>query len=94
MEITAGTIARTIILALALINQLLSASGHAVIPIEDATIESLVSTAFTVIMAVIAWWKNNSFTHAARVGDFHMRKARAEAAEDKRLNIKEESGDD
>lgn len=94
MEITAGTIARTIILALALINQLLSASGHAVIPIEDATIESLVSTVFTVIMAVIAWWKNNSFTHAARVGDFHMRKARAEAAEDKRLNIKEESGDD
>ena len=94
MEITSGTIARTIILALALINQLLSASGHAVIPIENATIENLVSTAFTVIMAVIAWWKNNSFTHAARVGDFHMRKARAEAAEGKRLNIKEESRDD
>ena len=35
MEITAGTIARTIILALALINQLLSASGHPVIPIPD-----------------------------------------------------------
>ena len=86
MEITAGTIARTIILALALINQLLSATGHPVIPIEDATVETLVSTCFTVVMAVIAWWKNNSFTHAARVGDFHMRKARQEAAEDKRLN--------
>lgn len=85
MEITAGTIARTIILALALINQLLSATGHAVIPIEDATVETLVSTCFTVVVAIIAWWKNNSFTYPARLGDFHMRKARREAAEDKRF---------
>lgn len=86
MGITAGTIARTLILFLALINQLLSASGHAVIPIEDATIETLVSTTITIITALVAWWKNNSFTQAARLGDFHMRKARREAAEDKRIN--------
>ena len=86
MDITAGTIARTLILFLALINQLLSASGHAVIPIEDATIETLVSTAITIITALVAWWKNNSFTYAARLGDFHMRKARRGAAEDKRIN--------
>ena len=86
MEITAWTIARTIILFLALVNQLLSASGHAVIPIEDATVETLVSTAFTIVTAVIAWWKNNSFTYAARLGDFHMRKDRQEAAEDKRFS--------
>ena len=85
MEITVGTITRTIILALALINQLLSASGHAVIPIEDATIETLVSTAFTVVAALVAWWKNNSFTAAARLGDFHMRKARIEERENKRF---------
>ena len=86
MEITAGTIARTIILALALINQLLSATGHPVIPIEDATVETLVSTCFTVVMAVIAWWKNNSFTYAARLGDFHMRKARREEKEDEQFD--------
>lgn len=86
MEITAGTIARTIILALALINQLLSASGHAVIPIEDATVETLVSTVFTVVASLVAWWKNNSFTRAARIGDFHMRQARREKAEDKRFD--------
>lgn len=85
MEITVGTITRTIILALALINQLLSASGHAVIPIEDATIETLVSTAFTIVAALVAWWKNNSFTKAARLGDFHMRKARIEERENKRF---------
>lgn len=72
MNITSGTIARTIILALALINQILSASGHAILPIEDETVEALVSAAATVITAVIAWWKNNSFTLAARKGDERM----------------------
>ena len=69
MEITAGTITRTIILALALINQMLSATGHPVIPIQDADVETLVSTCFTVVMAVIAWWKNNSFTKEAIAAD-------------------------
>lgn len=69
MNITAGTLARTIILALALVNQILSATGHPVLPIEDAQVETLVSTAWTVIAALIAWWKNNSFTAAAKAGD-------------------------
>lgn len=73
MNITAGTLARTIILALALINQLLSAAGHPVLPIEDAQVETLVSTAWTVIAALIAWWKNNSFTAAAQKGDAVMK---------------------
>lgn len=85
MDITAGTITRTICLALALINQLLSSTGHPVIPVEDATVETLVSTCITVVMALIAWWKNNSFTMPARIGDFHMRKARREAEEKKRF---------
>lgn len=40
-NITSGTIARTIILALALVNQLLSVTGHAVLPIEDAQVRRL-----------------------------------------------------
>lgn len=68
-KVKADTIARTIILALALINQLLSATGHAIIPIEDETIETLVSYGITVIVTVWSWWKNNSFTQAALHGD-------------------------
>lgn len=68
-KVKADTIARTIILALALINQLLSASGHPVIPIPDEDWETLVSTAFTIIIAIVAWWKNNSWTQAALAGD-------------------------
>lgn len=76
MNVSAGTIARTIILALALVNQILSASGHAVIPIEDAQIETLVSTGFTVGAALVTWWKNNSFTAAALKGDEVMKEAK------------------
>lgn len=75
-NITAGTIARTICLALALTNQILSATGHAVLPIEDAQVETLVATGLTVAASVAAWWKNNSFTAAARIGDQHMAAAR------------------
>ena len=77
MNITAGTLARTIILALALINQILSAAGHPVLPIEDAEVETLVSTAWTVIAALIAWWKNNSFTAAAKAGDEVMKQEKS-----------------
>ena len=77
MNITVGTLARTIILALALINQILSATGHPVLPIEDAEVETLVSTAWTVIAALIAWWKNNSFTAAAKAGDEVMKQEKS-----------------
>nr|WP_297175096.1 phage holin [uncultured Agathobaculum sp.] len=74
MNITAGTLARTIILALALINQVLSATGHAVLPIENSQVETLVSTAWTVIASLITWWKNNSFIAAAKAGDVVMKR--------------------
>lgn len=77
MNITAGTIARTIILALALINQVLSVTGHPVLPIEDAQIETLVTTGWTVAAALIAWWKNNSFTSAAKAGDEVMKQEKS-----------------
>ena len=69
MNITSGTIARTIILVLALVNQLLTATGHSVINISDESINTLISTGFTIVTAIVAWWKNNSFTQAACMAD-------------------------
>ena len=68
-KISEGTIARTIILLLALINQCLSMAGVSPLPIEDEQVETIITTAWTVIAALIAWWKNNSFTQAALEGD-------------------------
>ena len=67
--ISAGTIARTACLLLALANQVLSALGKPVLPIESATVEQLVTAGITTVTALIAWWKNNSFTVAALEAD-------------------------
>ena len=67
--ISAGTIARTACLLLALTNQVLSALGKPVLPIESATVEKLVTAGITTVTALVAWWKNNSFTAAALEAD-------------------------
>ena len=54
MKVSAGTIARTIVLALALVNQVLTAFGYNVIDISDETINTLISTGFTIVTALIA----------------------------------------
>ena len=68
-KIAPATIARTAALALALTNQVLSATGHAMLPIESAQLEQLVSTGLTVAAALISWWKNKSFTPEAIEAD-------------------------
>ena len=67
--ITAGTIARTACLLLALTNQLLSACGKPILPIESETVEQIVTTGITTVAALVAWWQNNSFTPEAIKAD-------------------------
>ena len=68
-NITAGTIARTAVLLLVLTNQMLSAMGKSPLPIESTTVEQLVTAGITTIAALVAWWKNNSFTKEAIAAD-------------------------
>lgn len=68
-HISVGTIARTAALALALTNQILSAAGKPVIPIDNAQLEQLITTGFTVGASIVNWWYNQSFTQAAIEGD-------------------------
>lgn len=72
MKISKGTLIRTIILALALINQVLAMLGISPLNIADDDISTVISTAWTIIAAVLAWWKNNSFTDAAIKADDFM----------------------
>lgn len=67
--ISAGTITRTAVLLLALTNQILSACGKPVLPIESTTVEQLVTAGITTVAALISWWSNNSFTTAALEAD-------------------------
>lgn len=69
LKISAGTIARTACLLLALTNQVLSACGKPVLPIESQTVEQLVTAGITTVTALISWWNNNSFTKEAIQAD-------------------------
>ena len=68
-KVDVGTIVRTVLLALALLNQSLVLMGFSPLPFEDAEIENLITLAFTVVTSVWAWWKNNSITCEARKAD-------------------------
>ena len=54
LNISTGTIVRTICLVLALVNQVLVFTGHSVLPIEDSTVEIIVTNVATVVAAVAA----------------------------------------
>lgn len=72
MKITKGTLIRTVVLLLALVNQILSICGVSPIPIDDDTATNVISTLWTVIASVAAWWKNNSFTDNAITADTYL----------------------
>lgn len=76
MKISKGTIIRTACLVVALINQTLTMAGHSPLPFDDATVTMVVTDAATVITAIAAWWKNNSFTKAAIRADKVLRAAK------------------
>ena len=73
MNISNGTIIRTVLLILALVNQILTVMGITPLPIEDEQITQLLSLAFTIGASVWAWWKNNSFTVEAVKADEYLK---------------------
>ena len=75
-RISTATIARTATLILALTNQVLSAAGKPVLPIESENLEQLVTAGITIGASIWAWWKNNSFTSEAIRADEFMQNLR------------------
>lgn len=72
MKIKADTIIRTIVLVLALVNQVLTSLGKNPLPFSQDEMYTGLSCIFTVVASLVAWWKNNSFTKAALQGDVRM----------------------
>lgn len=69
MNISSDTIGRTVVLIIALVNQVLAIFGKPILNIAENDIYQVISILFTIGATVCAWWKNNSFTHAAILGD-------------------------
>lgn len=76
-QITKSTVIRTIVLVLALTNQVLTATGHSPIPLSDDQVTQVISLAFTIGASLVAWWKNNSFTLPAKQADIWMKEMKA-----------------
>jgi len=82
-KIAPDTLARTIVLALALINQILAIFGKGTIDIAESDIYQVVSIVFTIVTAIAAWWYNNDFTLAAMRGTELTRSLKESAKETK-----------
>lgn len=83
MKLDKGTVTRTVVLFIAIINQVLALFGKSPLPIDSAQATDIISTTFTVVTALIAWWKNNDFTDAAKEGTAHMKRLKTEKAQSK-----------
>lgn len=68
-KISVGTISRTFVLFVALLNQFLTITGKNPLPFSEDEIYNGISMLLTAAASLWAWWKNNSFTKAAIAGD-------------------------
>lgn len=69
MKVKTETIIRTIVLAVTLLNQVLTAIGKNPLPFAEDELYTALTTAATIAATVWAWWKNNSFTKSAIKAD-------------------------
>ena len=76
--VTPDTWARTICLLVALVNQCLAILGKESLPFAENDIYQVVSLLATIITGSIAWWKNNSFTEAAKNADAILKESKKE----------------
>ena len=68
-NVSKETIARTVVLIVALVNQFLTIFGWNPLPFGDDAVYEGASMLLTVGASLWAWWKNNSFTKAAIAAD-------------------------
>lgn len=76
--IAPDTWARTVCFFLALINQVLVTLGKNILPFEVDDAYKAVTVIATIVTGIIAWWKDNPITAAARKSNAYMKKLKAE----------------
>lgn len=69
LKISKETLIRTIVLAIALLNSVLTMCNVNPLPFSDEQVYEGVSAVISVVATIWAWWKNNSFTKEAVIAD-------------------------
>ena len=67
--VTVQTWARTIVLLIALVSQILVVFGKSDTAADVDTLQEKATMILTLVASVWAWWKNNSFTDKAQEAD-------------------------
>lgn len=68
-QVSKETIARTVVLIVALVNQFLTIFGWNPLPFSNEAVYEGMSLLLTTGASLWAWWKNNSFTPEAIAAD-------------------------
>ena len=76
LQVKTSTWVRTLVFAIAIINQILVAFGKSPLNLDEAMINNviiqldmLIASVMTIVTGVIGFWKNNSFSKAAVEAD-------------------------
>lgn len=69
MKISKGTIVRTIMLVIVIVNMILKACGKSIINVDENQVLSALEYIIEIAVIAVNWWKNNSFTENAKKAD-------------------------
>lgn len=78
VKITKGTIIRTILTVIVLINLVLKAFGKSAITVDDGVIANVVETVIEIAAIAVGFWKNNSYSEKALKADKFLQNLRNE----------------
>lgn len=78
MKISKGTIIRTILLIIAMINMGLQHFGYDIIKVDETSITSIVEYGIEIAIIIVGFWKNNSYTEKAKMADNFLKKLKEE----------------
>lgn len=76
MKITKGTIVRTIVLLVVMVNLVLERCGVDLIPTDESMILMFVETTIEIAAIIVGFWKNNSFSEKAIRADAFLKELR------------------
>lgn len=81
MKITKGTIIRTILFFIVIINIFLEKKGIDLIPTDESVIATILEAGIEVAIMIVGFWKNNSYSKAAIKADKLLKDLKASSNE-------------
>lgn len=76
MKVSKGTIVRTIMVILVILNIILERCGIDVINVSESEVFMIVETVIEIAVIVVGFWKNNSYSENAKKADEFLKQLR------------------